>query len=165
MPRLRATGVVVADMLPDDVAYSPPNPWPTTTSAAVPSPGRSPDLAAGGTGSIQVTVTANSRPVAWRGGPEPREHRRSETDHDLSDNSAIDSDTVVAPYLLLEKSVTPAAPGGGPLTYRIRWENNSETMAYNATIADTLPANTTLVAGSISDGGTYSGWHDHLGPG
>ncbi len=149
-----ATGVVVTDELPDNVTYVSATPAPTSSS------GRTyawnvADLPVGGTGSIQVTVTANTDLLP---GAVILNHARisaTQTDYDPSDNEATDSDTVIAPYIQVEKTATPARPGGGPVTYVIQWTNNSAATAYNISIADTLPANTTLVANSISHGGTY----------
>lgn len=62
------------------------------------------------------------------------------------------------PQLALTKSVDkPNATSGTTLTYTIQYQNTGTAPATNATISDPVPAGTTLVAGSISSGGTQSG--------
>lgn len=77
------------------------------------------------------------------------------TDPNPANNTATDSDLVVAPYIVIEKHGTSPAYVGNQLTYTIDWRNTGAATANGATIQDALPANTTLVAGSITGGGTY----------
>ncbi len=86
-------------------------------------------VAISGSGARQFKVTVN--PDLLRGAVilNHASISATQTDYDVSDNSATDSDTVVAPYILTEKHVTAATAGGSPLTYSIYWENNSETTA------------------------------------
>jgi LPXTG-site transpeptidase (sortase) family protein len=85
-------------------------------------------------------------------------------DPNLGDNTSTDSDVVIAPYIVLEKD-TSALSGnpvgvaytGQEITYILNWRNTGDATAFNVNITDTLPADTTLVAGSITGDGIASG--------
>ncbi|MCX6032418.1 MAG: carboxypeptidase regulatory-like domain-containing protein [Chloroflexi bacterium] len=78
-------------------------------------------------------------------------------DPNPANGTATDSDLVTAPYIVLEKQAAGPAYPGQPVTYTIQWSNTGDVTASSAIVTDTLPANTTLVAGSITGGGTESG--------
>ena len=65
---------------------------------------------------------------------------------------------VAAPSLHVVKSSTPAdgstVTAGTTITYSLDYYNNGNVDVANATLTDDVPANTTLVAGSITAGGT-----------
>ena len=70
-------------------------------------------------------------------------------------STATVSVTVIQPVLNLAKSVDKLVAGPGDvLTYTISYSNSGNAAASNVTIADALPAHTTLV--SASDGGTLA---------
>lgn len=70
-------------------------------------------------------------------------------------DSAVDTTTVQAPDLGVVKSVAPAGPQvpGTTLTYTMVITNNGSSVANTVQLTDTIPANTTYVAGSITLGG------------
>ncbi len=60
--------------------------------------------------------------------------------------------------LLLTKSMDKTAPHPGEMvTYTISYSNTSQLTVTNAHIVDTVPTNTTYIANSASNGGTYDG--------
>jgi len=67
--------------------------------------------------------------------------------------------TVTAPRLKLTKSVSPAGeqPPGTTLTYLIEIENTGTGTATTVVVADSIPAFTTYVAGSIRTGSSVAG--------
>ncbi len=89
----------------------------------------------------------------------------------IGPSNSVDSgntiDWFLDPIITLSKSadVTTAIPGD-TITYTLTYGNTGPGDATNLVITDTIPANTTLVPGSISGGGTESGgiitWN--LGP-
>ncbi|HOV47861.1 MAG TPA: SdrD B-like domain-containing protein [Anaerolineae bacterium] len=150
-----ATGVVIVDTLPANVDYVSSSPSGTYDSGAHTLTWNIGDLAASGSGSIQVNVTVKNTLLPGAVVLNRVSIGGNETDRNPLDNSAVDSDIVVAPYIVLEKSVSGPAYVGAEVTYTIAWANNSDETAAAVVITDTLPANTTLVAGSITGGGTY----------
>jgi uncharacterized repeat protein (TIGR01451 family) len=59
------------------------------------------------------------------------------------------------PNLVLTKTASvPTAKSGDTITFTIQYQNTGTGSAVNAVIADVIPAGTTLVPGSISNGGT-----------
>jgi uncharacterized repeat protein (TIGR01451 family) len=72
-------------------------------------------------------------------------------------NTFTDSDLVIAPYIKLEKRASGPTYVGQPVTYTIEGYNSHYATAYGIVVTDTLPANTTLVPGSITGGGSESG--------
>jgi len=148
-----ATSVNIVDGLPANVTYQSSNPAGSLVGSTLTwSIG---NLAAGGSGSIEVTVEVNSDQLAGAVVLNHVSIDGAENDKNPLDDSALDSNTVIAPYVVTEKSASGPDPVSGELTYAITWVNNSTAMAANVQLQDTLPANTTLVAGSISGGGTY----------
>ncbi len=81
------------------------------------------------------------------GGPDP----------DPSTNSAEDIVRIARPILVLEKSVAGQSYVSGQITYTIVYRNDGPVAARSVVISDVIPANTTLVAGSISGGGSANG--------
>ena len=85
----------------------------------------------------------------------------------VDSGNTIDWFSILPPTITLSKSadVTTAIPGD-TITYTLTYGNTGSGDATNLVITDTIPANTTLVPGSISGGGTESGgvitWN--LGP-
>lgn len=77
-------------------------------------------------------------------------------DPNPADNTATDSNTVVAPGLALEKGVSGPALVGQPLTYVITATNTNLATAFDVVITDTLPAGVVLVPASITGGGIYN---------
>ncbi len=75
------------------------------------------------------------------------------TDPNPANNTATDSDLVVAPYIVVEKTASGPAYTGQQLNYTINWRNTGTAAASNVVIKDTLPANMTAPT-DISDGGT-----------
>jgi uncharacterized repeat protein (TIGR01451 family) len=62
------------------------------------------------------------------------------------------------PSLVLTKTSSPlAAKSGDTVTFTIQYQNTGTAGATSSLITDGIPAGTTLVAGSISSGGTLSG--------
>ncbi len=76
------------------------------------------------------------------------------TDPNPADNTATDSDLVVAPYIVLEKHAASPARTGDELTYTVDWRNTGAAAANGVTIVDALPANTEFV--SADSGGVYN---------
>lgn len=65
--------------------------------------------------------------------------------------------SAAAPAITLTKSVDKTSAGSGAiLTYTIKYQNTGPADATNAIITDPIPTGTTLVANSISNGGTVS---------
>jgi uncharacterized repeat protein (TIGR01451 family) len=63
-----------------------------------------------------------------------------------------------SPVVTLAKSAnTATATSGSVITYTITYQNTGTGNALNVVITDVIPADTTLVAGSISNGGTAAG--------
>lgn len=63
-----------------------------------------------------------------------------------------------AAAMTLTKSANPAsAVSGGTVTFTIQYQNTSSGAASNVVITDVVPTGSTLVSGSISNGGTASG--------
>ncbi|WP_293911361.1 hypothetical protein, partial [Deinococcus sp.] len=87
------------------------------------------------------------------------------TDSDLSDNTASDSDTVTAPLaadLSINKTGTATVLQGGAVSYTLKVWNQGPTPTTGATIADTVPGNLTGVnwtctASGLAVCGTASG--------
>jgi len=62
-----------------------------------------------------------------------------------------------APNLTLTKSASPAsAVPGAVVTYTLAYANTGVAQATNVLLTDVLPANVSIVSGSISGGGTYN---------
>lgn len=150
-----ATNVSIVDVLPANVTYQSSSPAGTLVGSTL--TWTIGNLAAGGSGSVQVTVQVNSNQLAGAIVLNHVSIDGAENDKNPADDSAIDSNAVIAPYVVTEKSVSGPDPVSDELTYAITWSNNSTATAANVQIQDTLPANTTLVAGSITGGGTLSG--------
>jgi uncharacterized repeat protein (TIGR01451 family) len=116
-----------------------------------------PNLGVNVSGSVNMTVTVNSNLLA---GAVVLNHVSIASitnpliDNNLADNSATDSDVIVAPYIVIEKSVTGSPTVGSELTYSIHWQNISTADAASVVITDTLPAHTTFV--SADNGGSYN---------
>lgn len=77
------------------------------------------------------------------------------TDPNPGDNTATDSDLVVAPYVVLEKHASSPAYDGQPVTYTIDWRNAGAVSASAVVITDDLPAGTSDPT-DITGGGTFS---------
>jgi uncharacterized repeat protein (TIGR01451 family) len=62
------------------------------------------------------------------------------------------------PVIVLQKSASPTtAKSGDTVTFTIQYQNTSTGIASNVVITDVVPTGSTLVAGSITGGGTLSG--------
>ncbi|MBI5964683.1 MAG: DUF11 domain-containing protein [Chloroflexi bacterium] len=150
------TGVVITDNLPSNASYVSSDPAGTLVGSTL--TWNVGNLGIGASGSIEVVVTANSSLLPGAvvlnrvsiASPDG-------IDYNLMDNSATDSDVVVAPYVVIEKSVTGDSYVSGVLTYTIHWQNISTADAASVIITDVIPANTTLVPGSISSPGSEAG--------
>ena len=63
-----------------------------------------------------------------------------------------------AATLILQKSANPVtAKSGDTVTFTIQYQNTASTTANNVVITDVIPTGTTLIAGSITNGGALSG--------
>lgn len=69
-------------------------------------------------------------------------------DTDLSNNTSSDSNRVVRPLVSLLKSMSGPAVPDEAVTVTLKYENVSQVMALSVMVTDTLPAQTTYVAGS-----------------
>lgn len=72
-------------------------------------------------------------------------------------NTFTDSDVAIAPYFVLEKRAAGPVFVGQPVTYTIEGFNARGAPAYHVVVTDTVPANTSVVPGSISSGGAVNG--------
>lgn len=73
-------------------------------------------------------------------------------------NGTVTVEAASPPALTLTKSASPASANSGQtVTFTINYQNTSSSNATNAVITDVVPAGSTLVSGSISNGGTVSG--------
>ena len=88
----------------------------------------------------------------------------SVTYRDASANSyTATSNTVnvtvsVVPVITLTKSANPtSAISGGTVTFTIQYQNTTTGTATNVVITDVIPTGSTLVTGTISNGGTLTG--------
>ena len=107
---------------------------------------------------VQATVDASALPFSVVGNRATiSDDGANGADYNPGDNTATDSDTVVAPYIVLEKQATGTVYVGNQLTYTLTWSNAGSATAKSVVIVDTLPANMALVADSITGGGTESG--------
>ncbi|GAP40069.1 DUF7507 domain-containing protein [Flexilinea flocculi] len=150
-----ATGVVLTDTIPSNASYisssdSGVNVGSTVTWTIG-------NLAANETGTRTVTIQVNDSLLSGAAVLNRVNIHGTETDYNLMDNSSTDSDVVVAPYVVIEKSVSGDASIGGILTYSIHWQNNSTADAAEVVITDAIPSHTTLVPGSITASGSESG--------
>lgn len=75
-------------------------------------------------------------------------------DQDPSNNTASDSDRVVRPMIVLNKSMSGPARLGSPVTVTLNYQNTSSVTAVGLTLTDPLPAGTTYVSCA---GGTTCG--------
>jgi uncharacterized repeat protein (TIGR01451 family) len=173
-----ATGVTIVDTLLNGLeidgsklsvnTYSGSNPTSTYTAPSGNNPGYLTwtigSLAVDGTHPITLdlkvksdalpsSVAANRITIMNSGGG---------TDPNPANNTATDSDVVIAPFIVLEKhaTVTTGNPvgvtnTGQQVTYTIDWRNTGAAAASNVVIQDALPANTTLY--SNPDSGTLVG--------
>ena len=95
------------------------------------------------------SVVANRATIA--------DDRANGLDINPAGNTFTDSDIVIAPYIKLEKRASGPIYVGQPVTYTIEGYNSQYATAYGIVVTDTLPANTALVPGSITGGGSESG--------
>ncbi len=152
-----ATGVVITDTIPSNASYvssSDGGVFNVSTATVTWTIG---NLAALESGTRTVTIKVNDTLLSGAVVLNRVEIHGDQTDYNLMDNYATDSDVVVAPYVVIEKSVTGDTRIGGVLTYTIHWQNNSTTDAAEVIITDDIPSNTPLVPGSISESGSESG--------
>ncbi len=150
-----AANVVMVDALPANVDYVSSSPSGTYSSGDHTVTWDLGTVAQGADVNITLNVTVKNTLLPGAVVLNRVNITTTGTDRNPADNTASDSDIVVAPYVVLEKSVTGPAYVGGDVTYSIRWENNSTDTAADVKITDVLPANTTLVAGSITAPGAY----------
>ncbi len=150
-----AANVVIVDTLPANVDYVSSSPSGTYDSGNHTVTWSLGSVAQGADANITLNVTVKNTLLPGAVVLNRVSITTSDTDRNPLDNTAVDSDIVVAPYVVLEKSVSGPAYVGAELTYSIRWENNSSDTANDVVITDVLPDNTSLVAGSITGGGTY----------
>ncbi len=148
-----ATGVVITDTLDANLTYLSSSPSGTHQNGVV--TWNIGHLEAGEQGSIQLTVRVSddasgelilNRAVIADDGTNGE-------DLDPESNVAQSVVRVARPILTLEKSVTGQNYTRGKLTYTLSYINDGPISAHNVVISDTLPANTSLVAGSITGGG------------
>ncbi len=171
-----ATAVTIVDTLQNGVeidaaqlsgnTYSGSTPSSTYTAPSGDQPGTLTwnivgGLAVSGTGSITLGLKVKSdvAPSSVVANRVAITHNPGDgTDPNPGNNTATDSDPVIAPAIVLEKHVSNPGPTyvGQAIGYSIAWRNAGAALAKTVTITDTLPANTTLVGGSITDGGTES---------
>jgi uncharacterized repeat protein (TIGR01451 family) len=155
-----ATGVKIIDTLLNGVTYVSSVPSGTYDANARTITWTVGALAASTTGSITVnaTVDATVLPFSAVGNRATiSDNGANGPDINPGDNTATDSDVVLAPGVVLEKQASGPVYVGNQLVYTLNWKNVGAAMANNVVITDTLPANTTLVSGSIIGGGTESG--------
>jgi uncharacterized repeat protein (TIGR01451 family) len=155
-----ASGVVITDTLLTNLTFVSATPAPTGNPATGVYTWAIGALPVDGPHAItvvaQVNDTANAGELAANrvviaddgsNGPDP----------DPSNNSSTDSDVVVRPYMVIEKQVEGPAYVGGVITYTINYINMGNTVARNVVISDVIPANTTLVIGSITPTAVVTG--------
>lgn len=147
-----ALGVVLTDTLSNDVTYVSSTPAATVSGSTL--TWNLGQVNFGASSSVTVVVDVKTNLLMGAVILNRASITSTNADFDLSDNTASDTDTIVAPYIVLEKSVSGSAFVGGELTYTIQYTNNSAATSYDTTITDVIPTGTSLVTGSISDGGT-----------
>jgi uncharacterized repeat protein (TIGR01451 family) len=153
----QATTIVVTDLLPAGVTYSSDTPsqgayvsgtgvWTvgTINSGASATLDIQATVDAGTSGS---TITNNVTAVSL-----------DQLDNNVTADDLSEDITVVSPNVTLSKSADRAtAKPTEVITYTLTYGNTGTGDATNLVITDTIPANTTLVSGSITGGGTESG--------
>jgi uncharacterized repeat protein (TIGR01451 family) len=153
-----ATGVTIIDTLLNGVTYvssSPSGTYDSGTRTITWNVGPLTDFTAH-TITVNATVDSMALPFSVVGNRVAiTDDGTNGTDLNPADNIASDSDVVLAPYIVLEKQATGPVYVGNQLTYTLNWSNGGTTTANSVVIEDVLPANTTLVGGSITGGGTY----------
>ena len=148
---IAATGVTVADTLDADVTYVSCEPVAQCAynSANHTVTWNIGNLAVGGFGELEVKVNVKGVTATGAVIGNKAAITGNETDSDLSNNTAYDSDLVTAPRIVLAKAATstntPPA-WGEQITYRLTYTNVSDLAASNVVISDLLPAGTTFVS-------------------
>jgi uncharacterized repeat protein (TIGR01451 family) len=154
---VQATTVSLTDLLPAGVTYSSDTPsqgayvsgtgvWTagTINSGANATLDIQATVDAGTSGS---TITNNVTAVSL-----------DQLDNNVTADDLSEDITVVSPNVTLSKSADRAtAKPTEVITYTLTYGNTGTGDATNLVITDTIPANTTLVSGSITGGGTESG--------
>ncbi len=151
-----ATGVIITDTLDERMSYVGSYPAGTQIDArtikwnvgALPVDGPHTIV-------VTATVSAQASGELTVNRVEIGDDGANGSDPDPTSNSVCDVVRVARPVLILEKSVTGQNYVTGQLAYTVHYENNGPVSARNVIISDVLPANTTLVAGSITGGGSY----------
>jgi len=152
-----ADNVKIVDTLPANVEYQSASIPCTTSGSPVNLVTCNVGTVAAGDppGSVQITVKVKSDQSTGSAVLNRVSIDGDEDDKNPADNSASDSGVIVSPYVVTEKSAFgPNAVG--EVIYSIYWYNNSSIEAADVKIVDTLPTGTTLVANSITGGGTES---------
>ena len=156
-----ATGVTIVDTLLNGITYVSSNPsgaYDAEARTVTWDIGSLNDFNTPHTITVQATVDASALPFSVVGNRAAiSDDGANGADYNPGDNTATDSDTVVAPYIVLEKQATGLVYVGNQLTYTLNWSNAGSATAKSVVIEDTLPANTVLVTGSINGGGAESG--------
>jgi len=140
-----ADNVVVTDMLPAEVTYNGAVPAPT--SGPNPLVWNLGTLAAGMTGTINITVTVSPSTTA------PFSNNAvisTTTPNDRpDDNTSTVSSTVLIPALEISKEATPTViVPGMPITYIVRITNTGQVTFSPLVLTDTLPPELHYVVGS-----------------
>ncbi len=144
-----ATGLVVTDVLPDDVTLAgSPTPAPNITNGQTLVWNNLGDLAAGsGTQSISIPVTVKMKtPNGTVTQNNASLQYRNAANYVYTTKSAADQTTVGGPVLSISKSGTPGTVlTGKVITYTLAYANNGPAGATNVTITDQVPVNTTYL--------------------
>jgi uncharacterized repeat protein (TIGR01451 family) len=151
-----ATGVVITDTLDDQLTYIGSHPAGnqiatrtiTWNIGALPVDGPHTIV-------VTATVSALASGELTINRAEIGDNGDNGPDPDPVSNSANDIVQVARPILILEKSAAGQSYVTGQLTYTVIYRNNGPVPARSVVINDLLPADTTLVAGSITGGGSY----------
>jgi uncharacterized repeat protein (TIGR01451 family) len=150
-----ATGVTVTDRLPANTTFVSASNGGTFNAVTGVVTWNLGSLAPGGVTSVTVTVTVDSSPpgstvfnTASVSGQGP--------DLNPTNNTATDTDTVVAPDLTIAKTDGQTTVSAGQmLTYNLTVSNIGTSDATGVIVTDTLPTNTTFDSASL--GGMESG--------
>jgi uncharacterized repeat protein (TIGR01451 family) len=153
-----AAGVTIVDTLLNGITYvssSPSGTYDADTRTVTWNIGALTDFNTPHVITVQATVDSSALPFSVVGNRVTiTDDGSNGTDLNPGDNTATDSDVVVAPNIVLEKQANGPVYVGSQLTYTINWSNTGTATAQSVAIQDSLPANTTLVPGSITGGGT-----------
>ena len=153
-----ATGVTITDALLNGLDYVSSSPSGTYDSGAGTVTWSIGALAVDGPHTITLNATVKSDAIPSSVAADRvtiSDDGANGTDPNPGDNTATDSDLVVAPYVVLEKRASSPAYDGQPVTYTIDWRNAGAVDAGAVVIRDDLPAGTSDPT-DITGGGTFS---------